>query len=137
LNEVPAFHVISEWALFHRALKQQGGRRGSFLHNESVTSRVLFRVLILGSLAGGCALAGQGGAKLPDGPGKATMQKICSGCHAPEIVLGRHETRDGWEQIVSDMANKGANGTDDEFDQIINYLATNFPKKSDGNNGQH
>lgn len=65
------------------------------------------------------------------------MQKICSGCHAPEIVLGRHETRDGWEQIVSDMVNKGANGTDDEFDQIINYLATNFPKKGDANSGQH
>lgn len=43
--------------------------------------------------------------------------------------MGRHETKDGWEQIVSDMANKGANGTDDEFNQVIDYLAANFPKK--------
>lgn len=70
------------------------------------------------------------GAKLPDGPGKTTMQKICSGCHAPEIVIGRHETKDGWVRIVSDMADKGANGTDDEFNQIIDYLAANFGRPS-------
>ena len=38
-------------------------------------------------------IAGPNTAQLPDGPGKATVQKICSGCHAPEIVLrtSRHE----------------------------------------------
>lgn len=75
-------------------------------------------------------MARTNGAQLPDGPGKATMQKVCSGCHAPEIVAGRGETKEGWEQIVGDMANKGANGTDDEFNQIIDYLAANFPKKN-------
>ena len=56
------------------------------------------------------------------------MQKICSGCHAPEIVIGRHDTKDGWTQLVSSMVDKGANGTDDEFNTIIEYLAANFPK---------
>ncbi len=56
------------------------------------------------------------------------MQKICSGCHAPEIVIGRHDTKEGWEQVVSNMVDKGANGTDDEFNTIIDYLATNFSK---------
>ena len=68
--------------------------------------------------------------QLPDGPGKETVQKICGGCHAPEIVLGKHETKDRWVQIVTDMVNKGANGTDDEFNQIIDYLATHFPPSS-------
>lgn len=78
--------------------------------------------------AGSVAPARANALQLPDGPGKATMQKICSGCHAPEIVVGRHETKETWEQIVSNMADKGANGTDDEFDTIIDYLAKNFPK---------
>jgi competence protein ComEA len=65
-------------------------------------------------------------AKLPDGPGKATFQRICSGCHPAQIVIGRKLSRDGWEQVVSDMVQKGATGTDDEFDQIIEYLAANF-----------
>jgi competence protein ComEA len=66
--------------------------------------------------------------QLPDGPGKVTTQRICSGCHAAEIVMGKQLTRDGWEQLVSSMVDKGATGTDDEFNQIIDYLATHFPK---------
>jgi cytochrome c5 len=77
------------------------------------------------------AFAGPNSAQLPDGPGKTTVQKICSGCHAPEIVLGHRDTKEGWEQIVSNMVEKGANGTDDEFNTIIDYLAAHFPK--DGN----
>lgn len=76
--------------------------------------------------------------QLPDGPGKVTMQKICSGCHAPEIVLGRRDTKEGWAQVVSNMVDRGANGTDDEFNAIIDYLAANFPKDTNAkqsNNG--
>ena len=69
-------------------------------------------------------------AGLPEGAGKATTQKVCGGCHAPEIVLGRHDTKEGWEQLVSNMVEKGANGTDSEFDTIIDYLAKNFPPKN-------
>ena len=81
------------------------------------------------------AQAGANISQLPDGPGKATMQKICSGCHAPEIVMGRHETKDGWEKIVGNMVNQGANGTDDEFNEIIDYLAAHFAKKTDAKSG--
>ena len=60
--------------------------------------------------------------KLPDGPGKETMQRICSSCHGPEIVLGKRLTRDGWSQIVMNMIQRGAQGTDDEFADIVDYL---------------
>ena len=81
------------------------------------------------------AQAAGNGPQLPDGPGKATTQKVCSGCHAAEIVMGRHETRDGWEQIVGKMVSNGANGTDEEFNEVIDYLAAHFPKKSDAKPG--
>lgn len=67
--------------------------------------------------------------QLPDGPGKAEVQKICGGCHAPEIVLGHRDTKEGWAVIVSNMVDKGANGTDAEFNKIIDYLAAHFPKQ--------
>ena len=86
-------------------------------------------ILCLAGVASVSAIAGP--IQLPDGPGKATVQKICSGCHAPEIVVGRHESKDGWVQIVSNMVDKGANGTDDEFNQIIDYLATHFGKSTE------
>lgn len=70
------------------------------------------------------------GEHLPDGKGKDTTEKICSGCHAPEIVLGKHETKEQWAQTVTDMVSKGANGTDDEFNVIIEYLAAHFPPQN-------
>jgi hypothetical protein len=66
------------------------------------------------------------GTPLPEGQGKAALQRICSGCHPPGIVARRHETKERWAQIVTDMVNKGANGSDDEFNDVIEYLAAHF-----------
>jgi mono/diheme cytochrome c family protein len=85
-------------------------------------------LLALGLLAALSPSADAQKKQLPEGPGKVTTQRICSGCHAAEIVIGKQLDRDGWEQVVSSMVDKGATGTDDEFNQIIDYLATNFPK---------
>jgi competence protein ComEA len=60
--------------------------------------------------------------KLPDGPGKETMQRVCGACHGAEIVLGRQMTHDGWNQVVVNMIQRGAQGTDEEFAQIVDYL---------------
>ena len=68
--------------------------------------------------------------KLPDGPGKATTQKVCGSCHGAELVLGRQEDREAWGSIVNDMIQRGATGTDDEFYEVVDYLATNFSKAS-------
>lgn len=67
-------------------------------------------------------------AQLPEGPGKAVVLRICSGCHPAEIVLTHRDTKEGWEIIVRNMVDKGANGTDDEFNEVIDYLAAHFPK---------
>jgi len=66
--------------------------------------------------------------KLPEGPGKATTVKVCGVCHAAEIVMSRRETVDGWNALVVDMIARGAKGTDDEFGEVVDYLAANFPK---------
>jgi len=68
--------------------------------------------------------------KLPDGPGKATTQKVCGSCHGAELVLGRQEDREAWGSVVNDMIQRGATGTDDEFYEVVDYLATNFSKTS-------
>jgi competence protein ComEA len=73
---------------------------------------------------------------LPDGAGKDTFVRICSGCHGPEAVTGQRMTKDDWAGVVDDMRVRGASGTDEEFDQIVTYLATAFgkaPKKTNVN----
>ncbi len=70
--------------------------------------------------------------KLPDGPGKQTLVKVCSNCHPAETVVGQEHSREEWEGVVGEMANAGAEGTQDEFVAIVNYLAKNFPRKAAG-----
>ncbi|MCU1262387.1 MAG: hypothetical protein JWO80_5272, partial [Bryobacterales bacterium] len=68
--------------------------------------------------------------KLPDGPGKDTTQKVCGSCHGAELVIGRQETRETWGAVVDDMIQRGANGTEEEFYQVVDYLAVNFSPTS-------
>ena len=65
---------------------------------------------------------------LPDGPGKAELEKVCSACHGAEMVIGVKQDKAGWESTVDDMVSRGATGTDQELDAIVNYLATNMGK---------
>jgi competence protein ComEA len=67
--------------------------------------------------------------KLPDGPGKDTLTKVCGACHEAEIVAGQSRTRDAWFKVINDMLALGADGTDDELKSILDYLSTTFPKK--------
>jgi competence protein ComEA len=95
-----------------------------------VHTPVLPRSLVVLCFVAHLAPAQNKGQQLPEGPGKATTQKICGGCHAPEIVIGKHESKERWAQIVTDMVSKGANGTDDEFNEVIDYLAAHFPPQT-------
>lgn len=66
--------------------------------------------------------------KLPPGPGRETMKRICGACHGAENVAGMAKTREEWGALVGEMAADGAQGTEDEFNEIVDYLATAFPK---------
>ena len=67
---------------------------------------------------------------LPPGPGKATTEKVCGSCHGAELMIGRQETRETWGAIVDDMVQRGAQGTPEEFYEVVDYLAANFSKTS-------
>ena len=63
---------------------------------------------------------------LPDGPGKAVVEKMCKGCHGLENILRSRRTKDKWSDIVDDMIARGAKGTDSEADEAVEYLTTHF-----------
>jgi competence protein ComEA len=35
-------------------------------------------------------------------------------------------TKDRWAKVVDEMVSRGATGTDDEVDEVVDYLATHF-----------
>jgi competence protein ComEA len=66
--------------------------------------------------------------KLPDGPGKAALLRVCKGCHPPETVAAKRHTRDEWEEVVIQMINAGATGSDDDLNLVVDYLTEHFNK---------
>ena len=64
--------------------------------------------------------------ELPDGPGKDALIKTCSSCHSPDNVLANGQDRAGWEATLQKMAGFGAQASDEEFTQILEYLVKNY-----------
>jgi competence protein ComEA len=73
------------------------------------------------------SFAATANAQFPDGPGKAEMVKVCSGCHELERSAAMHQDRDGWQATVDKMVALGAKGSEQEIKATIDYLAKSFP----------
>jgi competence protein ComEA len=65
--------------------------------------------------------------KLPEGPGKDALVRVCGKCHSPAIVIANGQTRDGWESTITKMSGLGATASDEEFTAILDYLVKNCP----------
>ncbi len=60
---------------------------------------------------------------LPQGAGKEAVVKLCSNCHGLTAAVSVRHSREQWEAVVDDMAQRGAVGTDQEFDAVVAYLS--------------
>jgi competence protein ComEA len=65
-------------------------------------------------------------AQLPDGPGKAETERLCSQCHELARSISLRQDRAGWEATVNKMVSLGAKATDQETGAVIDYLAAHF-----------
>lgn len=63
---------------------------------------------------------------LPDGTGKTVVQRMCTPCHTLDNVVRARMTKDRWSKVVDEMVARGATGTDDEIDEVVEYLAAHF-----------
>lgn len=65
-------------------------------------------------------------AQLPEGPGRAATVKVCSVCHQVERATAVRLTREGWQNVLADMVQRGAKASDDELRQVLDYLSAHF-----------
>lgn len=66
---------------------------------------------------------------LPDTPGRATVQRVCTSCHAIGMVTTKGRTDDGWSEVIGQMMGKGMEASDDDLQTIHAYLTREFPPK--------
>src|ERR1700730_8713792 len=71
------------------------------------------------------AVSGQG-QSLPEGQGKAEFQRICGNCHSVSIATSQRMTHEQWTGVVNDMVSRGAQGSQQDLDNVTSYLATHF-----------
>ena len=65
--------------------------------------------------------------QLPDGPGKAELQKLCSECHETARSVSMRQDRAGWSETVHKMVALGAKGTPQELKAVLDYLVEHYP----------
>jgi quinoprotein glucose dehydrogenase len=66
------------------------------------------------------------GQTLPAGNGRDVVQRMCGACHPVEIVMRERHDRSGWANVVHAMVARGATGTDQEIQEVIDYLAAHL-----------
>lgn len=68
---------------------------------------------------------------LPDGPGKTETLNVCGQCHEAQKSASVKLTRKGWTDTIDKMKALGAQGSDQDFQAILEYLSTHFKGEVD------
>jgi competence protein ComEA len=82
-------------------------------------SRIAFALLIM-------AASGWSQLQLPDGPGRAELEKLCRNCHEVARSVSKQQDRDGWLATMTKMVAFGMKGTEEEHKAIVDYLTLHF-----------
>jgi competence protein ComEA len=56
----------------------------------------------------------------------ATFTRLCSTCHDAGRILSSRRTKDQWSEIIDKMVERGAQGTDDEYAEVMDYLVGHY-----------
>ena len=70
--------------------------------------------------------AGNGSNMFPAAPERELLVRVCTSCHAPELVVSKNHTPEEWDDIIAKMVDHGAQATDEEQQRILTYLVRFF-----------
>ncbi len=70
------------------------------------------------------------GVELPDGPGRAETEKVCTQCHDLAKAVSVRQDRNGWGITMTKMIAAGMKGSEEELHAVLGYLEKNFPPEA-------
>jgi competence ComEA-like helix-hairpin-helix protein len=73
----------------------------------------------------GQATGPQPPAKIED-PSTGLFVRMCNECHDAARIVSPRRTRADWEDILNKMIEKGASGSDADFENVFGYLQRNY-----------
>jgi hypothetical protein len=68
-------------------------------------------------------------ARLPEGPNRALVERVCSSCHDIEMVAINGRSEGGWNGTIEEMTGYGLRVTPAERALILDYLKTYLPPR--------
>jgi cytochrome c5 len=84
-------------------------------------------VVVVGAVLGLAVTAAVAYAQdLPEGPGKAEFVASCGNCHSLDQATSQRHNRDEWGQKVDSMRSFGAEGSQETFVKIADYLFAHY-----------
>jgi competence protein ComEA len=63
---------------------------------------------------------------MPEGLGRQETEKICSDCHELARSVSLRQDRDGWKTTINKMISLGAQGSEQEFAAVLEYLSSHY-----------
>ncbi len=61
-----------------------------------------------------------------DDKNAAVYTRVCSLCHDALRILSNRRTRDQWGEVIDKMVERGAQGSDDDFNAVLEYLVGHY-----------
>jgi|SRR4051812_36086249 len=84
--------------------------------------------MLLTLAAGGASAQPAIDARMPVGPNRELVARVCTGCHdLGNLVATAGRSRDGWSVKIDDMVLYGLKVTPEQRALILDYLATYLP----------
>jgi DNA uptake protein ComE-like DNA-binding protein len=78
-------------------------------------------------LAAALTMTAAGQERLPEGKGKVTVESLCATrCHNSAPLLRLKKTPTAWEVTMDIMIERGAEMSDSEYNEILDYLSTHL-----------
>jgi competence protein ComEA len=65
--------------------------------------------------------------QLPEGPGRAEMEKMCKQCHEIARSISPQQDRAGWNTTMTKMVAFGMKATEQDYTLVLDYLSRHFP----------
>ena len=93
---------------------------------KSASRLALAAGVVLAFLAAAPVLADGPNDALPEAPAKAVLIKACTGCHEATIIAVKPRSAAEWDDIIGKMMDRGAQLTEADQDQVLDYLSKNF-----------
>jgi mono/diheme cytochrome c family protein len=82
------------------------------------------RLALLGAMSMLGIAASAQAQDLPEGQGKALVQAACTQCHGIDVIVRQPRSREDWTEVVSRMVGNGAQLSDEDYNQVVQYLGT-------------